>query len=55
MLIDIRGFNPEEISSDHLGLVIMSERMSSIGGKLTVKSAPGEGTCITVTWSNADG
>jgi signal transduction histidine kinase len=52
---DGRGFNQQEVSSDHLGLVIMGERMSSIGAKLAVKSAPGEGTCITVTWSNVDG
>jgi len=45
---DGRGFEPvdvDELASDgHLGLLGMAERVHLLGGQLTVRSAPGEGT-----------
>ena len=48
-----KGFKPPEKAGDlarfgKLGLAGMQERMQLIGGTLTVKSQPGEGTSITV-------
>jgi PAS domain S-box-containing protein len=39
----------ELVGSGHLGLVGMMERAASVGGKLDVYSAPGEGTRIVAT------
>jgi signal transduction histidine kinase len=44
---DGRGFDPAA-SVDGFGLVGMRERAESLGGRLTVRSAPGAGTTITV-------
>lgn len=43
-----RGFSPEERIADtsHVGLQGMAERISLIGGRYTIESAPGEGCCI---------
>ncbi|MBN1978308.1 MAG: GAF domain-containing protein [Anaerolineae bacterium] len=43
------GFNPDDplISDTSSGLVGMRERAALLGGKLTIKSAPGAGTCLT--------
>jgi signal transduction histidine kinase len=41
------GFAPREVAhADGLGLVSMRERAAYIGGKLTVRTAPGRGTLI---------
>ncbi|MFF6998754.1 GAF domain-containing sensor histidine kinase [Streptomyces sp. NPDC008313] len=42
------GFDPRAIRSAgrHLGLVSMRDRAGGVGGRLTVESAPGEGTTI---------
>jgi signal transduction histidine kinase len=48
---DGRGFRPtpdEVPEPGHLGLTAMRERAELLGGTLTVKSAPGEGTLIEV-------
>jgi len=49
---DGAGFDPgtvaDEGSSRGLGLLSMRERAEAIGGRLTLESAPGEGTRITV-------
>jgi signal transduction histidine kinase len=45
---DGRGFNPELVSSEHLGLRIMRERAASAGGQVRVDSAEGQGTRIEV-------
>jgi signal transduction histidine kinase len=47
------GFAPprrlEDLQADgHLGLIGMSERAATIGGQLTVRSAPGAGTTVAV-------
>lgn len=47
-----RGFNPETVSSDHLGLKIMNERSKEIGVHLVVESQVGSGTTIIVRWES---
>ena len=47
------GFAPEETAArrggaGRFGLFGMSERITMIGGRLTIESAPGEGTVVTV-------
>jgi two-component system sensor histidine kinase UhpB len=57
-----RGFLPSQVpeSGGGLGLVGMKERAAMLGGRLTIDSAPGEGTTVRVTvpavqWEKADG
>lgn len=45
------GFDPSTVTSDHLGLKIMRERAEAIGARLLVYSEPGEGTQVSVIWS----
>ncbi|GAA3739366.1 GAF domain-containing sensor histidine kinase [Streptomyces tremellae] len=47
---DGRGFDPSAVrrAGRHLGLVSMRDRASGVGGTLTVTSAPGQGTTITM-------
>jgi len=49
---DGRGFNPDEVSPDSLGLGIMQERAEAIGATLEIESGPGHGsgTQIKVIW-----
>jgi PAS domain S-box-containing protein len=48
---DGRGFDPNTVLSNHLGLNIMSERADEIGATLTINSTLGKGTEIMVRWS----
>lgn len=43
-----KGFEPRTVrrAGRHLGLVSMRDRSSGVGGRLTVQSAPGQGTTI---------
>jgi signal transduction histidine kinase len=43
-----KGFEPRKVrrAGRHLGLVSMRDRASGVGGRLRVKSAPGQGTTI---------
>jgi signal transduction histidine kinase len=45
---DGRGFDPEAraVRSRRLGLTSMHERAASLGGALTIASAPGQGTTV---------
>ncbi len=43
---DGRGFDVDEVREDALGLLGMRERLTLIGGSLTVESSPGSGTTI---------
>jgi signal transduction histidine kinase len=45
---DGRGFDADETRSDALGLVGMRERAVLVGGRLSIESAPGGGTTLTV-------
>lgn len=49
---DGRGFDPDLIQPDQLGLNIMRERAEDIGARLRIKSDPGVGTMIEVIWQN---
>ena len=43
-----RGFDPGAIPAGSLGLLGMAERVQQMNGRLTIDSAPGEGTTINV-------
>ena len=43
-----KGFDPTGPFPGHLGVRSMRERVAKIGGTLSIKSAPGQGTCIHV-------
>ena len=42
------GFDPERLDGTGLGLVSMRERVNHLGGRLSIGSAPGDGTRIGV-------
>lgn len=49
-----RGFDTATVSADRLGLrVSMRERMAAVGGLVSVKSLPGAGTSIVISWPDA--
>jgi len=48
---DGRGFNPDNVSPNHLGLNIMRERAQAVGAIIDIQSQPGHGTRIIVKWS----
>jgi signal transduction histidine kinase len=52
---DGRGFDPQVIPAGHLGIGIMRERAQKIGATFQIKSKPGDGTFVLVTWSEARG
>ena len=50
-----QGFDPDEVMSntitlEHMGLTGMQERARLLGGQLTIRSKPGEGTVVTFTF-----
>jgi signal transduction histidine kinase len=47
---DGRGFDPGEpqLRARHLGLTSMEERARELGGRLTIRSAPGTGTTVSL-------
>lgn len=48
---DGQGFDPQANHGDHhLGLTIMKARAERSGGRLTIQSTPGQGTCITAVF-----
>ncbi len=51
---DGTGFDPAAAGSAQFGLGIMKERAEAIGASLTISSAPGQGTTVSVTWSPGD-
>jgi signal transduction histidine kinase len=44
---DGNGFNPENQTRRGVGLKSMHERLDTLGGTLTVSSAPGQGTTVS--------
>jgi signal transduction histidine kinase len=50
---DGRGFDPEGIAPDHLGLGIMRERAETIGARLQIETAVGGGTHVSLSWVEA--
>ncbi len=49
------GFDPSNVSQDHLGLGIMHERAASIDAQLEIESQPGQGTRVAILWSSDGG
>jgi GAF domain-containing protein/HAMP domain-containing protein len=47
---DGRGFDPNSIPPDRLGLSIIRERAEAVGAYLEIESNPGQGTQVTVVW-----
>jgi signal transduction histidine kinase len=47
---DGRGFDPNSVSPEHLGVRIMHERAAAIHAVMNLKSSPGHGTQIEVIW-----
>jgi signal transduction histidine kinase len=47
---DGAGFDPSDphVRSRHLGVTVMAERARAVGGRLDLRSAPGEGTTVAV-------
>jgi PAS domain S-box-containing protein len=50
---DGRGFDPDDILPDRLGMGSMRERAAAIGAELEIKSQLGSGTQVTVDWRDA--
>ncbi len=50
VLDDGQGFDPYQVTAEHLGLAIMRERAESIAGALDIESAAGRGTTVRVRW-----
>ena len=45
------GFDPASVPSDRFGLRLsVLERMQSVGGKVELRSQPGKGTVVELTW-----
>jgi PAS domain S-box-containing protein len=49
------GFEPGELSVTHFGLRSMRERAAEAGAKLSLVTAPGEGTLVVLDWRDRDG
>lgn len=48
---DGSGFSEDEVPAERLGLrVSIRERLAKVGGRAIVRSAPGEGTTVTIVW-----
>lgn len=47
---DGRGFDPDGITSDHMGVCNMRERAAAVGGTFALNTGEGEGTQLTFTW-----
>jgi PAS domain S-box-containing protein len=48
---DGRGFDPEQTTSGHYGLSMMHERAEGVGARLSITSHPGQGTELTLQWT----
>jgi PAS domain S-box-containing protein len=48
-----RGFDPNHIAPDKLGLNIMRERARDIGATLNIESQPGQGTEVRLIWQDS--
>lgn len=47
---DGRGFDAAAITSDHMGLNFIRERVKEIGGSIQIDARPGKGTRVEVVW-----
>ncbi|MFN7209679.1 MAG: histidine kinase [Aggregatilineales bacterium] len=51
---DGRGFDPQAVSGDHMGIHIMHERAREAGIQLTIVSEPNEGTQVRAIWTREE-
>jgi len=51
---DGQGFDPQVIPPGHMGIGIMRERAQLIGAEIDIKSEIGQGTQVSVSWSNQE-
>lgn len=51
---DGRGFDPQTVSGDHMGIHIMHERAREAGIQLTIVSKPNEGTQVRAIWTREE-
>jgi signal transduction histidine kinase len=52
---DGRGFDVEEVPAERLGLrVSIRERLAKVGGRAQIRTAPGEGTVVTILWPSSE-
>jgi signal transduction histidine kinase len=49
-----RGFNPEHIPADHMGIRIMRERATNANIALEISSAVNQGTMIVTSWNESE-
>jgi two-component system nitrate/nitrite sensor histidine kinase NarQ len=49
---DGRGFDPTDTSRLHFGLSLMNERALEIGAELEVRSSPGSGTVVRLSFKS---
>jgi PAS domain S-box-containing protein len=52
---DGRGFDPDSVPAEQMGLRIMRERAEAIGLQLVIESHAGRGTKVAVTWQKDEG
>lgn len=49
---DGQGFDPSQVSPEHLGLGIMEERARDVGAEFEIKSEIGQGTRMSLVWNS---
>jgi signal transduction histidine kinase/ligand-binding sensor domain-containing protein len=52
---DGRGFDPDDVPPEHMGLGIMRERAEAVGAQLGIVGQAGRGTQVTVVWPEDEG
>jgi signal transduction histidine kinase len=50
---DGRGFDPRRVSSEHMGISILHERLRELGATLSIDSTPGRGTSVVAVWTRS--
>jgi len=45
-----RGFDPKAVTSDHMGLRIIQERVDGFNGRMDIHTQPGAGTRVEIVW-----
>ena len=52
---DGRGFDPDDVPPEHMGLGIMRERSEAVGAQVGIVSQASRGTQVTVVWPGDEG
>ncbi|MBN1666213.1 MAG: hypothetical protein JW862_03970, partial [Anaerolineales bacterium] len=45
------GFEPDQVTAEHLGLRIMKERAAALGAEWSLQTSPGQGTTLCICWT----